>query len=351
MDIRIHTRTDIQPVTPVAQISRIFRLTAGLPVLVCILAALTLPGCSQNYTPGPSTNTVTALESLEFGHTPGSNDYCAPMLLPPDFGRGFLFSVWTKVPDDLSSPVLNTLNRGNMIVLEIRASNWNILALVGNIYIFGDGRASYNANYMLGAGGVWADDWCTYQTLEYQSLPVTTVSGWVWVAWQVVLETNGSMTFRQWLKFGPDGAVFAAGHYVRSPDGVETATVEYVRDFITNPSNNYGNTADPAFAASWLPGPFESFQVGWDNSYSGVGDHGESYLCHARLEARVSAPALAELEAMASRAGPDPTAWGDWELNWVAGAADLTDRSGNGRHLVTAPGGALYKGPAGPAFR
>lgn len=300
--------------------------------------------------------------SLEFGHETDHQDYCAPLSLPADFGSGLLFSIWTRIPNDLSNPILNTLNRGNMIVCNITGTNWNLVCLVGNIYVFGDGMGGYNANYMLGFADLWAGDYCTYQTLEMDRMPLPLLGGWVWVAWQVVLNADHSFTFRQWLKFGREGQVFRAGHWMDSPTGEETVSTEYLRAFVTDTPHaddslhnwglslphNGGRTMDAAAAASWLPGRFASLQIGWDNTYSGINTPPNSFLTRAHLYARTNAPSLQELENIAGSTLPDPAAWGDWPLSWDLDDAILADQSGNMHHLTLQPGGKLYRGPVAP---
>ncbi len=300
----------------------------------------------------------------EFGHTSGNPDFCNQVYLPADFGNGILFSVWTHIPDDLSTPVLNTLNRGNMIVYSLEATNWNLLALVGNIYVWGDGGAGYNANIMLGLGGVWAGDYSCYQTLEMNRMSIAAVSDWIWVAWQVVINPDKSFTFRQWLKFGAQGTVQGMGDYLVSPDGEENVSLSYLRAFVTDTPHpddsihnlnagtvhNGGNTMSSNEAAVWEPGPLYRFQIGWDNSYSGVGEHGNSYLYHARMEALSTKPTLSRLEEIANLTSPDTSAWGDWSLEWSSDMSGLQDRSGQGHHLTISNGGSLNQGIPAPVL-
>jgi hypothetical protein len=273
----------------------------------------------------PSTGLI---DSLEFGHTSGAKDYCNPVLLPDDFGNGVLFSIWTKIPNDLVPPPSFTKLRGNMEVFYLDGNNWHLICLDGNVDGFADGYALYNANYMLSttpAGG--KGDYCTYLTLERDKLPLATVNNWVWVVWQVVINADHTMTLRQWLKFGIKGTVFAAGQWDIKPAGQETVSI-----------------------AGWEPSLPKSFRIGTDNTYSGDNTGSNSYLCRARLEARSTKPSLAELDDIARLNTPDTTAWGDWELNWKGGAPNLMDRSGHHHHLSVQAGGALYKGVRFPIY-
>ena len=308
-----------------------------LSLVICsILAACT-------WLPIPQTE-----HSIEFGHTAGSPDYCVPVEAPEG---GTLFSVWTKLPDILEAPDTAGRIHGNMTVYVLKGTNWHILALVGNIYAYPDGTAQYNANYMLGIGdtGMWAGDYCLYLTPKSQGISLETANDWVWVAWQVVV-THDSMIFRQWLKFGIDGKVIKAGNQKcvnagdpyapLDPEGEEIVDFAFIRSFITNQANYSGGitamTEDEA--AAWAPSDAVSFQVGYDNSY----------LCHARMEARSTEPSLAELEAISTSNTPDLEAWADYELNWKYSKPNLLDRSGHGRSLTIQAGGTLNQGVLGP---
>jgi hypothetical protein len=227
---------------------------------------------------------------------------------------GTLFSVWTKIPDPgFKYP----WSRGNMDVYVLSGPSWHMRCLVGNSSATSPTRASYNANSMIFAdpAGTWAGDYSYYQTEA--TLTDATVRGWIWAAWQLVVD-RGLMTVRQWLKFGVDGAVFAAGE--------SAPTFESLRAEIVS------NGGSPADAMAWTPTDATHFQVG--------SDHG--YLFHARIEARSTAPELSELEAIARNTAPDPSAWADYLFGWQDGAANLADQSGHGRDLQLAPGGALF---------
>ena len=89
-----------------------------------------------------------------------------------------------------------------------------------------------------------------------------------------------------------------------------------------------------------MPSDATHFQVGKD----------DGYLTHARMAALSSTPTLAALDAIARANAADTAAWADYELTWVNGSANLTDRSGHGRDLALESGGAVHAGPAGPAF-
>lgn len=281
-----------------------------IPLAICILVV----SCKLS-------STSSQVSSLEFGHASGKPDYCN-LLVPPTGGT--LFSVWTKIPDDLPSNTSSPVQlRGDMMVYVLNGDGWYIEALVGNIDQFPgygtDEGYIYNANTMLWINGIYDNDYSYYVTLPADQMSRSKVSDWVWVAWQVVVNADNSMTIRQWLKFGIDGAVFAAGE----------STVSH---------------------AGWTPSDAKTFQVGFDNTYSYTGAVPNSYLCHARMEALGVAPSLDKLNTIACLDAPDPTAWGDWELNWKDNAPNLSDRSGNGHPLSIQAGGALYQGPLIPEF-
>ncbi|HEX7596587.1 MAG TPA: hypothetical protein VF518_00140, partial [Polyangia bacterium] len=235
------------------------------------------------------------------------------------------FAIWTKVPDPGPYP----WSRGNMDVYYIIGANWYLRCLVGNSGANSSMDARYSANTMMfgnrgtviNDGGTWLADYSFYESgFGNAEAPYR---DWVWVAWQTIVNSD-SFTIRQWLKFGVNGAVFAAGE--------SSPTFAELRGLLVK------NGWTQVMANAWKPLEATSFQVGADNGY----------LSHARMTARNTVPTLAELETMARNSAADGTAWADYKLEWLNGAANLLDRSGNGRNLTIAPGGALHQGPPGP---
>jgi hypothetical protein len=269
--------------------------------------------------------------TLEFGHQgPGGVDYCDWVEAP---SGGTLFSIWTKVPDTLKPPAMSGQKiRGNMIVYSLRGSNWELMGLVGNIDAYlsdhplGEGGV-YNANLMINIGG----DVCVFYDPVHR--PLSVLNDWIWVAWQVVVNDDRTITFRQWLKYGIDGEVFPA-------------------------ANQTGFSGTPLVKAgedrvyfSQQPGDALQFRIGYNNYYDNVVNHvPNSYLCHARMEAMSSEPTLQYLEKISRLSKPDTSAYADYKLSWERGAPNLQDRSGHNRHLSVLPGGALYEGPESPGF-
>jgi hypothetical protein len=203
--------------------------------------------------------------------------------------------------------------------------NWYMRCLTGNSSAASATSASFNANSMLFAdpSGTWVNDYSYYLNT---AMTESQVRGWVWAAWQVVVNAN-SFTIRQWLKFGLNGAVVAAGESNPTFTEIRSALVS-MRGFTASR------------AAAWVPGDATSFHVGKDNGY----------LTHARMAATSATPTLAALDTIARANAADTSAWADYELVWVNGAPNLSDRSGHGRNLSIEAGGTLYAGPAGPAF-
>jgi hypothetical protein len=235
---------------------------------------------------------------------------------------GTLFSVWTKIPDPGST---YPWSRGNMDDYVLYGQNWYMRCLTGNSSAASATSASFNANSMLFAdpSGTWVNDYSYYLNT---AMTESQVRGWVWAAWQVVVNAN-SFTIRQWLKFGLNGAVVAAGESNPTFTEIRSALVS-MRGFTASQ------------AAAWVPGDATSFHVGKDNGY----------LTHARMAATSATPTLAALDTIARANAADTSAWADYELVWVNGAPNLSDRSGHGRNLSIEAGGTLYAGPAGPAF-
>jgi len=270
---------------------------------------------------------------LEFGHSGyPATDYCNIKTLPSDFGNGFFFSAWTKITE----PVTQGNRRGNQGIIYINGDNWSIVAVNSNFaYNEIDGIWNYNANYMFVEGG--GGDFCTYYSTPEDAITLEQCNDWVWVAWQVVVNNDRTITLRQWLKFGLEGIVIPAGNRKYDINFNQIGILDPPGEEITNP-------------LSYDPSNPRSFRLGVDNTYSGYGTPSSSYIFHARVEARSSKPTLLELDAIARLNMADPTAWGDWELNWKDNAPNLLDRSGHGSHLSIQPGGALYQGVIGPDF-
>ena len=303
-------------------------------LLGLVVAALGLmtTGCAKSSTaPDDTDNPV--IHSLEFGHTTSHSDYCAQMNLSDDFGNGFLFSIWTKITQTIEPGG----TRGNMNILRIYGDNWGLICLDGNIGQNADGTARYNANFMLDLNSTYIGDFCTYYSLPTENISMDDANGWVWVAWQVVVNADKSMTLRQWLKFGVDGIVIPAGYW----NDTDVPGEEILIAGTTSVEGwNIPDTFDPSKP--------RSFRIGDDNTWSGVNTPSNSYLYHARLYARTTKPTINELNAIALATFADTGAWGDWMLEWKDGAADLTDESGHGNDLSLQPGGILYMGAQAP---
>jgi hypothetical protein len=265
--------------------------------------------------PGPTLGGT----SIEFGRTAFGSDDAVRHDVP---AGGTLFSVWTKIPDPGAIP----WSRGNMDVYVLYGANWHIRCLTGNGMATSTTNATLNANSMLfiDPTGDWVDDYSYYLGT---GLPSAQVVDWVWAAWQVVVDSN-SFTIRQWLKYGIDGQVFAAGE--------SNPTLADIRATLVN---ERGFPA--AQAASWIPTDATSFEVGKDNGY----------LIHARVEATNITPTLAHLDQVARAGAADGAAWADYELTWINGGPNLKDRSGHARDLSIDTSGTLYQGPTGPAFQ
>ncbi len=302
---------------------RIAAFPCCLPALLLLSCALAL-GTGFNAPDGK-------FSSLEFGHTgDGGVDYSEWVDAPKG---GTLFSVWTKVPDTLQAPAVSgTKLRGNMIVYSLKGDSWVLRAQVGNIDGFTSGHplgegGVYNANIMIDIGG----DVCVFYDPAHRPLPV--LNDWIWAAWQVIVNDDRSITFRQWLKFGLEGEVFPAANQTGT-GGLPLPKLGEDRVF-------FG--AQPSDAVS--------FQVGYNNYHENVVNHiPNSYLCHARMEALGREPTLEYLEKISRLNKPDTSAYADYKLSWEEAAPMLEDRSGNGRHLSVRSGGVLYAGPESPRF-
>ncbi len=223
-----------------------------------------------------------------------------------------------------------------MDVFILRGSNWHIRFLVGNI---SQEKTVYNANSMIfnrNDGGLWAGDYSMYPTRPEHRHSPEECTGWVWVAWQTLVE-NEAFTIRQWLKFGPNSPVIEAGS--------NTVSFDELRAFLLIPENNEwfynnGEGLTEEQAAAWVPSQPVAFQIGKDYSN----------LIQAKMQSLAAMPTPEELNAIATRTGPASTDWAAWDLEWTSDGPNLLDISGNARNLILKDGGQLYKGQTGPVF-
>lgn len=266
-----------------------------------------------------------AAYSVELGRTMWGSDYLERNDAPP--GAGVLVTLWTRIPEAITS---YPYTRGNMEAVDIYGSNWNVRCVCGNIVANSAVDCGYNANSMMIAdGGAFGQPNGTYlgdfSYLQDTGQPVARVSGWVFVAWQVVIGAS-DVTIRQWVKY--------AGQPVQGPQA-STIAISQLRTWAEN--NGWAEGS----ASAWTPSAPSRFSIGT------VNDNCNGFYTRARVYGRTDLPTNAEIEAVASRSSADSGAWGDWALTWDtgAGAAVLADRSGNGRALSIHSGGTLYQGP------
>ena len=164
-------------------------------VLVAVACGATLgaAGCSSGsdggssiaaLVPSGSGGAPSTQSSIEVGRTPWGPDHAGRPDVP---AGGTLFSVWMKIPDP--SPTY-PWSRGDMDAYVLSGANWHLRCLGGNSSAKSPTSARYNANCMVFADpqGTWAGDYAFYES-DY-TLTDATVRGWVWVAWQVVV--NGT---------------------------------------------------------------------------------------------------------------------------------------------------------------
>jgi hypothetical protein len=246
--------------------------------------------------------------SLEMGRSAG--DFCSLSNAPTS---GLLFSVWTRIPD----PGVVPWSRGRMVVYIVRGTNWEIECSVGLSSANVNSVARYQADmtYLAGSSRTLVGTFALYDS--GLNLAEEQARGWVWAAWQLS-RSGGSLSMRQWLKFS-NSSVIAAGN--------SDLTLTNARQQLVGA----GWTA--AQASAWVPSLNSSFQVGGDNCY----------LCQARVEETNEPPSLTKLEAIAVAKEPDALCWAQYPLMWEDGAANLSDASGNGRHLTST--GVLHEGP------
>jgi hypothetical protein len=261
--------------------------------------------------------------STQFTQVGDTNLYCSTAP-----STGGIWSIWDKAAKDLSNP--DAHNDANF---TIKASNWTVFCISGNISYTDPINVNYNANTMIGVTGpsgptdVYVGDFSTYFS-NAGSWNYTECLDWVWIAWQVIPSGTG-ITINQWLKFSPTGAVFPAGTTTIT---FTTMRATYRQALI----DNYSYTAGAAttLANSWTPATtLSSFLIGDGN---GNYAHGAN-MYHARVDSTITAPSLSYLNSISTLYTADSTAWADYSLVFTSDVA-LTDRSGNGRNLTKGTG-------------
>lgn len=263
--------------------------------------------------------------SIEFGVVPGT-DYVQRTDAP---AGGVLFSAWFKLADPVVSWPAGT---GNHAGFHLKFPNWFVRFITLSISGSGPSDVFFNANSMIFGDGTahgenpetYAGD---YSYLVEQVADDTVANGWVFMAWQTVND-GANITVRQWVKY----TGFAA-------QGPYESIVSYgsLRTELVN-----GGWSAPN-AAAWTPAVDASAFV--INGLGGDDPHLD--ITHARMESNSGSPTLSYIESLAALSAADPTAWGDWKLDWSGGAPNLADRSGNGRGL-SSPAGSFYQGSAFP---
>lgn len=99
------------------------------------------------------------------------------------------------------------------------------------------------------------------------------------------------------------------------------------------------------------PGNPSQFSVGYPYTDAPADNTGNVYAIDWRCYADANEATVAAIAAKWADLDADTSAYWHWKLQWVSGAADLTDSSGNNRpptNFNTGNGNTLYEGPAGP---
>jgi hypothetical protein len=182
-------------------------------------------------------------------------------------------------------------------------------------------------------------------------MPISTVSERVWLAWQVILNPDGSFTFRQWLKFGIDGDVFPRGALARQRRGREIVGLQYIRDFVTDTTyedgraqlgdgsalqrrTDHGRGSRRGLDAR----PLRLFQAGLGQQRLRVGMTAEATSA-TRAWRRDDGADAGGIERPARASAPDGTAWGDWNSSGAMDArfSDRTAKVGISPWLLWRP--------------
>ena len=157
-----------------------------------------------------------------------------------------------------------------------------------------------------------------------------------WYGTAVIPTVNG-ISFQSYMQESAEGVLMS------SP--VQTVSLATIR------STAIAAGMPSAQANAWVPD--------LNCSYMRIGSAGSQpsfNVCRARLHANTVNKSAAVLSGIANNPYPDPTAYGDWALNWTGSATgtgvntnlDLSDQSGNGHPLILNSGGRFFLGKPRP---
>ena len=306
---------------------------------------------------------ATAPSSTQFG-VPDYNDnhpnYVYLDGLPvstANSGQGILVSTWSKVPN----PVISNGSLGNyekdIIPMELWGTNWMLQGVAADIYdmaSFGaPGVYTYNSNtswYEIQFSGApydiankplynYAGDATGYvsywRTTDPQPpISFSAMNDWVFNAWQLIFNTDGSVALYQWTKFNDNTGLHPMGN---TPEVTPIAILRSC--LVSNIKGNpyYSITTDQA--NTWTLGAPTSLDIGGNV---------RQFVSRVTIREMDTKATDAQILAIAGNVFPDPTAWGDYPLNWVNGAVNLADQSGHGHTLILPSNAVLLAGPPGP---
>jgi len=227
----------------------------------------------------------------------GNNNILQLSAAVPDITAGVLLTCWTKNPIQSGYPY----SQPSKIPFAVKGTNWGIWCTTGNMTGTNSATDSYFGQNVtvLGIG-----DYTIYVS---QVAAEAQYIDWVFSAWQIIVDSTNGIVMRQWIKFG------VGSPFVYSEDAITVASYRTL-------------TNQPA----WTPGALSSIGIGGDvqtldaNTFS---------MTHMKVFSRSTKPTETEINAIALQTAVDTSAWGDYLMEWVSGAADISDRSGNSRNL------------------
>ncbi len=247
---------------------------------------------------------------IQFGTTHNS-DYMS-IASAPDIFTGVLLTAWTRNPTPGPYPYFQP----NKYPFGLpHAGGDPLFCITGNMYagVTDASHGTYNQNITYSNGDMLG--WVCEQTPEAQSLD------WCWNAWQFIYSgtsASGELTFREWFRFG------MCSPYVFKE---VVMTVAQMRTALGNPA--------------WAPTELTSLHIGDD----GLGDVLDKFsMTRIKVYEYGGMPTQTELTEIARGNTPSgyPAPWLDVPCEWVGGAADITDVSGNARVLTVT--GTLAEG-------
>ena len=299
--------------------------------------------------------TVTAVASVYSTNFIGKPDYSAAMIYkntPPAgvqwaSGKGVLFGGWSKI-GPTNDPMTGAWHLGDIYPFEIWGTNFYIQTVGSDIYTSSASVGYINSNISLYSAAfnagtpsrltynatAYAGDFASYMTLN---IDTAAFKDYIYSAWQFMFNTDNSLTTTQWIYFPSTNSMYCVK---------QTVTLAQWRAGLV------ANGVASGVAAVFTPGSITNFNFGGPSGAGGAtggGSDATNVFARSTIREMNTQPSAQYIISLAARTTPDPTAWGDYPLNWTGSTINLLDQSGHGNHM-DGIAGTFSQGPLMPTF-